>query len=296
MGDHMHGSGEWMISYRYMHMEMKGSRSGTDRISTPDILSQFMMAPLEMSMDMHMLGIMYAPSDKLTLMGMTSQIEKEMSMQTRMGMNFTTRTSGVGDTKLSGLYKIWTHDDQQIHLNFGFSLPTGSIDERGNTPMGANQKLPYPMQLGSGSFDLLPGITYLGKKDPYSWGAQLSTVLRLDENDNNYRFGNRTKMTGWVSTVLTHWLSGSLRINAESWGNIHGADSELNPMMAQTTNPSLQGGERIDILAGLNFLGQDGLLKGHRLSLEFGVPLYQKLDGPQMETDWTSTLGYQYAF
>ncbi len=285
-----------MISYRFMHMDMEGNRSGTDRVSTQNVLSQFMIAPLEMSMDMHMLGVMYAPSDKVTLMGMISQIEKEMDLRTRMGMNFTTRTSGIGDTKLSGLYKIWAENDQQIHLNFGFSLPTGSIDERGNTPMGANQKLPYPMQLGSGTFDLLPGITYLGKRETYSWGAQLSATIRLDENDNNYRLGNRTKATGWISTLLTHWVSGSLRINAESWGNIHGADSDLNPMMVQTANPSLQGGERIDILAGLNFLGAAGPLKGHRLSLEVGVPVYQKLDGPQMETDWTTTFGYQYAF
>lgn len=243
-----------------------------------------------------MLGIMYASSDKLTLMGMISQIEKEMKSQPRMGMNFTTQTRGVGDMKLSGLYKIWVQDDQQIHLNFGFNLPTGSIDERGNTSMGANQKLPYPMQLGSGSVDLTPGITFQGKNEKYSWGAQLSSTLRLDENDNNYRLGNRTKMTGWFSALLTNWLSGSLRINAESWGNIHGADGELNPMMAQTANPSLQGGERIDLLAGLNFLGNHGLLRGHRLSLEVGLPIYQKLDGPQMETDWTTAIGYQYAF
>ena len=29
MGDHMHGKGEWMASYRYMSMDMDGLRSGS---------------------------------------------------------------------------------------------------------------------------------------------------------------------------------------------------------------------------------------------------------------------------
>ncbi len=35
MGDHMHHKGEWMLSYRYMHMDMEGNRIGTDeRVAT----------------------------------------------------------------------------------------------------------------------------------------------------------------------------------------------------------------------------------------------------------------------
>ena len=45
MQDHMHEKGEWMVSYRYMHMEMGGNKVGTAGISTADTLDQFMVAP-----------------------------------------------------------------------------------------------------------------------------------------------------------------------------------------------------------------------------------------------------------
>jgi hypothetical protein len=38
-----------------------------------------------------------------------------------------------------------------------------------------------------------------------------------------------------------------------------------------------------------------GALAGLRLAVEFVAPLYQDLDGPQLETDWTLTTGIQYA-
>ena len=41
---------------------------------------------------------------------------------------------------------------------------------------------------------------------------------------------------------------------------------------------------------------QTGITKGHRLSFEFGVPLYQNLNGPQMETDYQFIVGWQKGF
>jgi hypothetical protein len=46
-------------------------------------------------------------------------------------------------------------------------------------------------------------------------------------------------------------------------------------------------------LFGVNLIGQRGAICGHRLAAEFGVPVYQNLNGPQMETDWTLTVGWQ---
>lgn len=39
MGDHMHKKGEWMLGYRYMHMEMDGLRDGTSNVSTTEAAS-----------------------------------------------------------------------------------------------------------------------------------------------------------------------------------------------------------------------------------------------------------------
>ena len=65
-------------------------------------------------------------------------------------------------------------------------------------------------------------------------------------------------------------------------------------MMVPTADASLQGGERIDVLAGINFHSSGGGT-GHRLAIEVGAPVYENLDGPQMSTSWTFTAGWQYA-
>jgi hypothetical protein len=296
MGDHVHGKGEWMLSYRYMFMSMDGNRDGTDDLTTSDVLEDFMVTPEDMTMQMHMIGAMYAPTDNLTLMAMVPFVSKEMDHLTGMGTNFTTNSGGIGDIKFSGLYQLFNNNRQTVHLNLGFSVPTGSIDERDDTPAGEDVILPYPMQIGSGTVDLRPGITYLGQTDNWSWGAQANTVLRLGENDRGYTVGNRYQLTGWAARKLNEELSVSLRLDGETWENYDGADSALNPDLIPTADPDLRGGTRLDLGIGLNVYLPESFLPEGRLAAEFEFPIYQSLDGPQLETDWQLTLGIQSAF
>ncbi|TQV87189.1 transporter [Aliikangiella coralliicola] len=291
MADHLHNEGEWMFSYRYMRMEMSGNRSGTDRVSTSDVLNNYMVAPLDMPMDMHMLGTMYAPSNDLTLMLMLPYLSSEMDHLTRMGMNFTTKTSGIGDIKFSALNRLWKEDDNNAHWEIGLSLPTGEIDERGNTPAG-NIQLPYPMQLGSGTYDAILGFTYNQYADTWSSGVQARGIFRLGENDNDYTVGDKITLSGWTAKKFNQHWSGSLRLSYVSQSDYDGADPSLNPMMVPTANTDLRGGEKLFAGLGMNFIANSG----HRLALEWETPLWQDLDGPQLEIDSQVTLGWQYAF
>lgn len=296
MGDHVHGQGEWMVSYRYMFMSMDGNRDGTDDLSNDEVLEDFMVSPEDMTMQMHMLGAMYAPTDQLTLMAMVPFVIKEMDHVTRMGTDFTTNSSGIGDIKLSGLYQLFNENRQSVHLNLGFSLPTGSIDERDDTPAGEDVILPYPMQIGSGTVDLRPGITYLGQTDNWSWGAQANTVLRLGENDRGYTVGNRYQLMGWFARRLNETVSVSLRLDGETWEDYDGADSALNPNVIPTADPDLRGGTRLDLGLGVNVYLPESFLPGGRFAAEFELPVYQSLEGPQLETDWQLIVGVQSAF
>ena len=320
MGEHMHHKGEWMVSYRYMKMDMEGSQNGKDDISPEEIATTIAnpffgtpmqpptlrVVPTQMTMKMHMLGFMYAPSDWVTLMVMGSYLQKEMNHLTFMGGmgttilgGFETRSSGIGDTKVSGLIRIYDDQTHHFHANVGLSLPTGSITKQDDvlTPMGARPelRLPYPMQLGSGTYDLLPGITYTGKHGRVGWGAQYSGVIRLGENDEDYTLGDEHRITGWMSYLPAHWISLSGRLAGRSISVIDGQDSRIVAPV-QTADPNNQGGDRIDFLVGINLVGQSDLLRGQRFAAEFGVPIHQNLNGPQLETDWLFTIGYQYSF
>ncbi|MEL7013513.1 MAG: transporter, partial [Pseudomonadota bacterium] len=156
-------------------------------------------------------------------------------------------------------------------------------------------RLPYSMQLGSGTYDLLPGITYTGRSGNMGWGAQARGIFRLGDNVEGYALGNELALTGWVSYQPQPAVSFSARIEAKTLGDIDG----LDPMIVgpvQTADPDNYGGETINLFAGLNYVVQRGSLRGHRLALEAGLPIYRDLNGPQLETDWTVTAGWQYAF
>jgi len=324
MGDHMHKQGEVMFSYRYTRMEMEGSRVGTDAIAPETIATTIAnrffgqpmqpptlrVVPTDMSMDMHMLGAMYGVTDWLTVMAMGMLVEKDMNhltFQGGMGTSvlggFETETFGFGDTKLSGLLSLLeveapglTHN---VHLNAGISIPTGSIEETDQilTPMGGtpSPRLPYPMQLGSGTVDLEPGITYNGRTDRLSWGAQYRAIIRTGSNDEGYSLGDRHQATAWAQYGPARWIAFSVRGAFLTQGTIDGIDP-LIVAPVQTANPDFQGGDRADIAFGVNLAGQQGVIKGHRLGVEFILPVYQDLNGLQLETDWSLTLGWQKAF
>lgn len=59
------------------------------------------------------------------------------------------------------------------------------------------------MQLGSGTWCLLPGLTLLGQAAGFSWGAQRVALVRLGENDNDYSLGDRFNLTGCITRAWT---------------------------------------------------------------------------------------------
>jgi hypothetical protein len=304
MGDHAHKKGEIMFSYRFMFMDMNGNMDGTEELSNAEVLDpnnyNYMVVPESMPMQMHMLGAMYAVSDKVTLTAMFPFMNMEMDHLTRMGGTFTTESSGIGDIKLSGIYTISDTKNGQLLGQLGFSLPTGSIEQQDVTPASAPNEtiLPYPMQIGSGTFDLMPAITYRGFTPKISYGIQSRATLRLEENSNDYSLGNVLDNNFWLGYNLSPWIAPAFRLRALFFGDISGADPRFNMALANnmihTVDPDLKNGTRVDAGLGLNFLVPRGALKTFRLSLEYDLPVYQNLDGPQMQMDGILTFGIMY--
>lgn len=310
MGDHIHKQGEWMLGYRYMYMEMKdhGGQSPVD--SHDHSAHTHRQSPLahtvlggehdehspaapashvhEMNMQMHMLELMYAPSDIATLMLMAPYNVNEMTHNEEHP--FTTRSEGFGDLSLSGLFGVYQQLGHQVILNLGLSLPTGSISDT-NTYHGTESRHPYHMRLGSGTYDFLPGVTYTGRDERLSWGTQLGMVIRLGENDN-YSLGDRYRLTGWTGYQLNNWLSSSVRLTGEVWEDVEGEDEAITFSNA-FSNPDEQAGQLLELGVGLNVLIPEGMLKGHRFGIELNTPLDQSVNDGVHEIDWTLTVGWQ---
>ncbi len=301
MGDHVHHAGDLMFSYRYMYMDMSTNYVGSSEVTPRSQLSMpgmgpYQIMPVDMQTQMHMFGTMYAPSDNVTLMAMLPVIDKQMSHLVANGTTFDTSTNGVGDFKFGGLVSLFQKGNTRAHLNLTMSAPTGSIEETGFVPpAGRVVRLPYPMQLGSGTWDFKPGITWLGQCGDFSWGAQIDGTLRISDNDAGYSLGDEIGANLWGAARLSDSISTSLRLSGKNWGDIDGRDPLIGGPVP-TADPTLRGGKRIDAFAGLNYYCQSGPLKGHRLALEAGTPIYQNLDGPQLGMDWMVILGWQKSF
>lgn len=326
MADHAHKKGEFMVSVRHMHMEMEGNRIGTQDIS-PDttvttVPNRFAGAPMqpptlrivptEMRTDMTMVGAMYAPWDAMTLMIMGSYIEKEMEHITYMGGmgtavrgDFTTNPKGFGDITAGAIFPVLgvadrkSDNQQELNLRAAISIPTGSTTKTAQilTPMGGmpTVRVPYMMQLGTGTWDLKPAATFKGWSGQLGYGVQYAGTIRTGTNDEGYRFGDIHEGTAWLSYLPAQWISLSGRVKARTMGRVKGIDPVIvGPV--QTANPDFQGGERVDLIAGINLVSTHGALAGHRLAFELGAPVHQDLNGPQMAGDWMFTVGWQKAF
>ncbi len=287
MGHHIHKTGGLMMSYQYMQGRMEGTMTGTS--TDPDTLPDFRVTPVSMDMTMNMLGAMYGYSEKLTLMAMIP-VTRDNSMdikQNRNGNVFTTESSGVGDLKLSALILA----GKDFVFRAGLSIPTGSIDNKDVLPNGRNVVLPYPMQLGSGSYELSFGGVYARKMGKTTVGSKSVLNVVVNDNDRDYRRGNRILLTGWSSYKVSRKTALSARLQLMDWGNISGIDAEI-PQGAPPAVATAQGGTRLDLLFGLNLMVVHGAMVG----LEFGAPLYQNLDGPQGKMKYMFRLGMMYGF
>ncbi|MCH6258765.1 hypothetical protein MLD52_19560 [Puniceicoccaceae bacterium K14] len=319
MGDHIHKAGEWMISVRSMSMKMEGHRAGEEKLSVDEVYDRgFTTAAIDMDMDMQMLGLMYAPSDKVTLMLMANYIQSDMTMVSEGGsshghsemdmssdmsmdmthdeMSTTTMshsTEGFGDTSLAALVDVFQTEAGKVHLNLGVSAPTGSVDE---VMHGAFQ--PYGMQLGSGTWDAKLGATFVSKSYEHgSWGAQVSSTIRLeDEGSSGFSRADALEATIWSSWIASKNISIGGRLKYSAEGALEGHYNDTHNHSAPPHFTSNYGGDVLEGALSLNYVFQEGALRGNRIAIEASVPFYQQLNGVGMNREETITLGWQLAW
>lgn len=322
MFDHMLSkAGDFMIGYRYMYGTQAGDMlHGSSEISDPVIVGNgcegnpCYLAPSGMNMHMHMIDLMYAPTDWLNLMLMPQFVDMDMTMR-RLGgapspSNETDRelithhtlheseTGGIGDTGIYAMFKILDTSNHHLHATLGISAPTGDVGIRlRDTHRIEAGFIHYGMQLGSGTWDFKPSITYTGRMDQWSWGAQLSGTKRLeDKNDSGFAFGDVFQSTAWGSYNLLDWLSASVRGVYTVQGSIRGKSIEPFNPTGPMDYASSHGGRYWDVGFGLNAVVPSGSLAGNQLGVEWIQPVDDDVNGYQLPRDGALSATWSYAF
>lgn len=318
-GTRLHKAGQVMFNYRYMHMDMTKLADGDNGLSTQDVATMrnhnagmpgqpatYRSAPQNMSVDMHMFGAMVGVTDDLSVMAMLPYVIKQMEMVTYRGMSGTTElgtsnneTSGIGDVAASALYRLYDEGIHHLHLQAGLSFPTGSTTEKGRMLMANGQvmemRLPYGMQLGTGTYGLLPGLTYWGASGDWNWGMQALGQINLGDNDQGYTFGDRAFATVWGGYSLGLGFSLSARLSQTYVGDIDGKDKRITGP-TPTADPDNYGGWNTSAAFGVNYRVPDGPLMGINPGVEISVPLYQNVNGPQLREAYTVFAGVRKTF
>jgi len=263
MADHFHKKGEVMASLRWMGMNMG------DPINTA-------MGPQSMDMNMVMAGVMYAPSDKLTLAAMLNYSDTSMDM-IMMGNEVEMGASEIGDLRLNAIIPIMKKENSRFHVTLGASVPLGDTAEV--NPMGARMAL--TMQPGTGSWGFTPSATYSQFMEGWSFGAQANAKIWVDDNNQGERMGDSFELTSWAAVPVSENVSLSARLSYVDRSAVKGSAAVLLTDEREVLNG----------LVGANFL-----VGGHRLAVEAGLPLWQDRGLNALDVGFNLMVGWQKAF
>lgn len=309
-GAHMVRAGELRLGVAGAYMRMEGNYIGSSRVSPETIVTtvpsnvfigttreMYRIVPSWMNVENLAVNAMYGVSDDVNVTLMVPYLRKTMSMTTFAGSTGATilgqsssTTQGAGDMTAGASWRFFHQGEGSYALlNLGVSLPTGSITESATmlSPMNRlmTSRASYGMQLGAGTVDLLPGLTYVGNDGRGFWGAAYRGRFATKNNSEGYHYGARHQMDAWTGYAVAQGVAITGRIAGAAQGRIHGADPQISGLM-QGSNPNFYGGRKIDVFAGLAFSGMALGLKGANLSVEAGDTVYQYLNGPQLGSSW----------
>ncbi|MDP2901621.1 MAG: DUF3570 domain-containing protein [Methylovulum sp.] len=319
-----------MVGYRYMYARQSGEMlHGSTAVNDHAIVNngcgkgsnRCRLTPTYMDMNMHMLDIMYAPTDWLNLMLMPQFMDMAMNLRNLDGAppvqpgghvhrGTGHATGGVGDTGMYVLLKLFDSPLHHVHLGLGLSAPTGDVDIKLRRSHQQDEGfIHYGMQLGSGTWDFKPSLTYTGKLNDWSWGAQISGTQRLeDKNASGFAFGDIFQSTAWGGYSLTPWLSASIRGVYTEQGAVSGqfnptpgvvnsaVVNNVNPKSGPMDYPASYGGRYWDIGFGLNAVVPSGELAGNSLGVEWLQPVDTDVNGYQLDREGALSATWSVAF
>jgi hypothetical protein len=251
-------------------------------------------------------GITYGLTDNLALTAAGTYFEKWQNVNVFKGMSGTTlegvsntSSDGVGDTFVAAVYHLFGDSMNSVNLNMGLSLPTGSttVDSYtfNNSGVWSNKRAVYTLQLGTGTVDAMPGITYVGVLNQWTWGLSYRGRLPMDNNNQGYRYGYYNEFNGWAGYSWLKGLSTTLRLMGSLQGHISGYDPQIIGY-GPCSNPLWFGSNHIDLLPGASISGRYFGMPRLTLVSELDLPLYQDVSGLHTGKDYSIAVGLKYKF
>jgi hypothetical protein len=315
----MRNAGDMMLGYVYDRVASASYlQRGSKRAADSDVVgggcsavNSCRLAPDGMVMSMSMLDVGYAVSADLSLMLMAQFMDMNMTLRDLEGRPPSVpgahehknlrghTTGGFGDTIAGGVYRLSSGAHGEWLLGLGVSIPTGSVTETMRRMFREDGGLMhFDMQTGSGTWDLLPSLTYLGGNHrALSWGAQVSGSYPLgNRNESGYRLGDVIWVNTWGAYALNSWISATGRLSYTDQKAIEGDFDSYNARLGPMDYPENSGGRFLDAGLGLRLSVPAGEYAGHSFALEWLEPVSQDVNGFQLPRSGTLIAAWRYMF
>ncbi len=283
------------VGLRFYQETFRGTNVGTLPILADDVLNFFTVTPLALDKQTAELDLRVGLFGFVTLQASMPVTKAEM-LNTTDAVLYQTSSETYGDVSIRGLFNLLEMNEYRLSLTLGGTIPTGKLKMSDTGASGASEILPYVMQGGSGTFDVLAGLTFLNQNEVASVGAQGDAVIRVVDNRRGYRLGNEYSFTAWGAYNLSDWVAVSMRGLYETWGDVRGSDPGTDGTSDPSANSFAQGGERFQIPFGISFFLREGPAAGHRLLFEWYYIIHQDLNGPQLSAERSLVVSWQTFF
>ena len=190
------------------------------------------------------------------------------------------RSRGIGDMRILGRYQGF-EGDASLGVQLGLKLPTGRTNINFSTGPQAGAALDRGLQPGTGTTDLLLGIYHFGAlNDELSYFANALAQVPLNSR-NDFRPGAGITANAGVRYQTSGGIEPQLQLNVRSERRESGFNADIANSGATLVN--LSPGVAVPITRQMQAYAF------------VQVPVYQRVNGLQLEPRYTLSVGLRWA-
>ncbi len=276
------------IGYHFITARYEAHQEGRRVVSSGEALDRFGRLMTRMDVESNLFTFAYRPNEKWMVHVGVPFLRVGGDVEAADGSSFSFHVDGISDVDLNVSRFFYLTPQTQLALNLGLGFPTGTIDAQRNGVV-----LPYSLQLGSGTWDLSPGIAISREFGRLEMGALAEAEIHPGENDNGYRFGNSIGGSLWAHYNVSPYvvLGGFLR------GGFQEAVEDPNPSGAALhRNPANYGGGYLESGISARLLHPSCPYGGKFLEFRASKPIWQDANGIHLVRDWMLEFGIGFSF
>jgi hypothetical protein len=276
-------SGGWRADLRFDYFNQDQLRSGTDSVPRDSV-----SIPNEQEIQQYTINrnygltIDYSPNKDWGVSFLLPWYDRAHATIAEGDTEVSTsHDTGIGDLRIMGRY-MGLGEQRTTGIEFGLKLPTGTFTSDFLTGPQAGEPLDRGLQLGTGTTDLLLGIYNFGALAP-DWGYFAHALLSQPMNSReDFRPGTGINFNVGVRYTASEKFTPQLQVNARFEKRERGANADVDN----------SGASLVYLSPGVTW----NISRRFSAYAFVQVPLYQRVNGLQIEATQIGSIGMHYIF